>query len=111
MTNNRSEKNNDNITVEALDKSASMLNDTRPPTVLQVLPELVTGGVERGTVDIAGAIMGGGGRAIVASAGGPMAHELARFGAEHVTLPVQSKNPFMIQKNIHRLADLAVAKM
>ncbi|HIB21248.1 MAG TPA: glycosyl transferase, partial [Rhodospirillales bacterium] len=38
---------------------------TRPPTVLQVLPALVTGGVERGAVDIAGAIVDGGGRAIV----------------------------------------------
>ena len=81
----------DDNTVEATDKSASMSESTRPPTVLQVLPELVTGGVERGTVDIAGAIVDGGGRAIVASAGGPMTHELARLGAEHVTLPVQSK--------------------
>ena len=110
MTQNRSEGSRDNITDEAPDKSASMTSNARPPTVLQVLPELVTGGVERGTVDIAGAIVDGGGRAIVASAGGPMAHELARFGAEHVMLPVQSKNPFVIQKNINRLADLAVAE-
>ena len=100
----------EDTTGELADKSASMINSIRPPTVLQVLPELVTGGVERGTVDIAGAIVDGGGRAIVASAGGPMTHELARLGAEHVTLPVQSKNPFVIQKNIHRLADLAFAE-
>ena len=93
MTQTRSEGNKDNTTGEAPDKSALMTINTRPPTVLQVLPELVTGGVERGTVDIAGAIVGGGGRAIVASAGGAMAHELTRFGAEHTTLPVQSKNP------------------
>ncbi|MAI10493.1 MAG: hypothetical protein CBD27_07620, partial [Rhodospirillaceae bacterium TMED167] len=100
----------EDTTGELADKSASMINSIRPPTVLQVLPELVTGGVERGTVDIAGAIVDGGGRAIVASAGGPMTHELARLGAEHVTLPANSKNPFVIQKNIHRLADLAIAE-
>ena len=40
-------------------------NNGRPPTVMQVLPELVTGGVEQGTVDIAAAIVEGGGRSIV----------------------------------------------
>ena len=110
MIQNRSERSKDNNIGKASDKSASITSNTRPPTVLQVLPELVTGGVERGTVDIAGAIVEGGGRAIVVSAGGPMAHELARSGAEHVTLPVHSKNPFVIQKNIYRLADLAVAE-
>ena len=56
---------------KALDKSSFVSDIARPPTVLQVLPELVTGGVERGTVEIAGAIVEGGGRAVVASAGGP----------------------------------------
>ena len=83
---------------------------TRPPTVLQVLPALVTGGVERGAVDIAGAIVDGGGRAIVASAGGPMTHELIRLGAEHVKLPVDSKNPFIMWRNIRHLVDLVEAE-
>jgi glycosyltransferase involved in cell wall biosynthesis len=82
-------------------------NMPRPPTVMQVLPELLTGGVERGTVDVAGAIVEGGGRSIVVSAGGPMTHELKRLGAEHFELPVASKNPFVIRQNIQRLADLA----
>lgn len=82
----------------------------RPPTVLQVLPALVMGGVERGTIDIAGAIVDGGGRAIVASAGGPMVHEVTRQGAEHVVLPVDSKNPWVMRKNIRRLANLAIAE-
>ena len=83
---------------------------TRPPTVLQVLPALVTGGVERGAVDIAGAIVDGGGRAIVASAGGPMTHEVIRLGAEHVKLPVDSKNPFIMWRNIRRLVNLVEAE-
>ena len=78
----------------------------RPPTVLQVLPALVAGGVERGTVDITGAIVQGGGRAIVASAGGPMMHEVTRLGGEHVELPVNSKNPLVMRANIGRLVEL-----
>jgi glycosyltransferase involved in cell wall biosynthesis len=79
---------------------------TRPLTVMQVLPALVTGGVERGAIDIAAALVNDGGRGIVVSAGGPMAHDLTRAGAEHIELPVDSKNPFVIRKNINRLAHL-----
>src|ERR1700722_2551313 len=39
-------------------------------TVLQVLPSLVTGGVERGTIEINQAIVGAGWTGLVASAGG-----------------------------------------
>ncbi len=89
-------------------KTSIRLDDiARPPTVMQVLPELMTGGVERGTVDVAGAIVEGGGRSIVVSAGGPMTHELKRIGAEHFVLPVASKNPFVMRNNIRRIADLA----
>lgn len=75
-------------------------------TVLQVLPALVQGGVERGTVEIAGAIVAAGGRAIVVSAGGPKEHQLTRARAEHVTMPVDSKNPLVMYANIGRLTRL-----
>jgi glycosyltransferase involved in cell wall biosynthesis len=78
------------------------------PTVLQILPALVQGGVERTTVDIAGAVVKAGGRAMVVSAGGPMVHEITRARAEHITLPVDSKNPFVIYANIARLEKLIV---
>ena len=79
----------------------------RHATVLQVLPALgEQGGVERGTVEVAGAIVAAGGRAIVASAGGVRVHALERVGAEHVTLPVDSKNPGTMYANIGRLTDL-----
>jgi glycosyltransferase involved in cell wall biosynthesis len=77
--------------------------ERRKAAVLQVLPQLVAGGVERGTVDVAAALVAAGWRAIVASAGGPMVHELERVGATHVTLPLASKNPFVIRANIDRL--------
>lgn len=79
---------------------------SRKPTVLQVLPRLVTGGVERGTIEIAAALEAAGWKAIVASAGGPMVHELERAGAAHITLPLASKNPFVIRANIDRIAML-----
>jgi glycosyltransferase involved in cell wall biosynthesis len=74
--------------------------------VLQVLPRLETGGVERGTVDIAVALARAGWRPVVASAGGPMAREIERAGGTHVTLPLDSKNPLVIRKNIARLAEV-----
>ncbi len=74
--------------------------------MLQVLPALNTGGVERGTCDMAAAIMEAGWRAIVASAGGPMTRELERAGALHVTLPLDSKNPLTMRSNAAKLVEL-----
>ena len=83
------------------------LPQSRPiPTVLQVVPELVTGGVERTAVDIAKALIAEGGRALVASAGGPLVRELLDAGAEHFELPLKSKNPVTVATNIFRLDKL-----
>ena len=81
---------------------------TRLATVLQVLPAMETsgGGVERGTVEIAQAITEAGGRAVVASSGGRLTHELKRVHAEHIDLPLASKNPFIMYGNIARLAHI-----
>ena len=78
----------------------------RRPAVLQVLPALVAGGVERGTVDVAVALAAAGWRSLVASAGGPMTRELDRAGVTHFTLPLASKNPFVVRANVARLAAL-----
>lgn len=78
----------------------------RPPVVLQVLPGLVTGGVERGTVDVAAAVAAQGWTSLVASSGGPMVRELERAGAKHIALPLDSKNPFTMHANIERLRRL-----
>jgi glycosyltransferase involved in cell wall biosynthesis len=79
------------------------VDDVAAPAVMQVLPRLVAGGVERGTIDIAAALVQSGWRAIVASEGGPMVRELERAGAIHLTLPVASKNPLVIHRNVARL--------
>jgi glycosyltransferase involved in cell wall biosynthesis len=78
----------------------------RPPAVLQVIPALVSGGVERGTVDLAGALVAAGWIACVASAGGPMERELTRAGARHFRLPLASKNPLVMRRNIAALIDI-----
>lgn len=83
----------------------------RLATVLQVLPAMgAGGGVERGTVEIASAVVQAGGRALVASAGGPLVHDLARVGAEHVELPMDSKNPVTMWRNVDRLAQVIHAE-
>ena len=74
--------------------------------VLQVLPSLVTGGVERGTIEIAQAIAEADGVALVASAGGPLVSTLERVGGRHLALPLDTKNPLAIWHNVARLEAL-----
>jgi len=72
-------------------------------TVVQIIPSLEIGGAERGTVDVATALVQAGWRALVISQGGRLVRELEAAGAEHFTLPVASKNPFQIFANARAL--------
>jgi glycosyltransferase involved in cell wall biosynthesis len=63
-------------------------------TVLQVVPELGTGGAERTTIEVAQAIVQAGGRALVWSAGGRLLPELEAVGGEHILGKAASKNPY-----------------
>lgn len=74
------------------------------PTILQIIPELDTGGAELSTVEIADAIVNAGGRAIVLSEGGRLAPKLADAGAEFVPFPAATKNPLTILWNARRIA-------
>lgn len=76
------------------------------PVVLQVLPSLVTGGVERGAVEITEAVARAAGRALVASAGGRMVSQVERAGGRHITLPLNTKNPLAMWHNVARLEAL-----
>lgn len=78
----------------------------KQPVILQVLPELRSGGVERGTIDVARAIKKAGGTAIVASEGGTMVSQLTHAGILHIQLPLASKNPLTIRRNAKRLAKI-----
>ena len=75
--------------------------------ILQILPALGTGGVERGTIEVAQALAAAGIPNAVASAGGPRVADLVALGVSHFTLPLDTKNPFTIRRNAARLADLA----
>ena len=78
--------------------------------MLQVLPSLVTGGVERSTIEITQAIAEAEGVALVASAGGPLTAAVQRAGGRHITLPLAAKNPVSIWRNAARLAALIRAE-
>ena len=78
----------------------------RPPAVLQIVPSLVSGGAERGTVDLAGALVAAGWASYVASSGGPLEREVLRAGATHLSLPLTSKNPLVMRRNTAALVPL-----
>jgi len=65
-------------------------------TVVQLLPALDAGGVERGTVEVSAELVRNGHRAIVVSAGGRLLKELLQCGAEHVPLPIGRKSPLTL---------------
>ena len=71
--------------------------------VLQVVPELDTGGVEQTVVDISEAIIAAGGRSIVATKGGRLEKRLERGAAQVIHLPVHSKSPLVQWQNYQSL--------
>lgn len=76
------------------------------PTILQLIPELDTGGAELSTIEIADAIQNAGGRALVASEGGRLVPQLNACGAEFIPFPASSKNPARILWNARILRNL-----
>ena len=73
--------------------------EAQPPTILQVLPALVAGGVERGVVDVTAALAQAGWRALVVSQGGPMVRDVQRSGGTHFTFPIATRNPLLYRRN------------
>lgn len=60
--------------------------------VIQILPEMNSGGVERGTLEIAGYLVAQGHEAVVISNGGRLVDVLEKSGARHITMPVHRKS-------------------
>ena len=60
--------------------------------VLQILPQLNIGGVERGTLDLSKALIQNGHDAFVISGGGILVKELEKSGATHYEMPVHIKS-------------------
>jgi glycosyltransferase involved in cell wall biosynthesis len=78
---------------------------SRVLTVIQLLPALQAGGVERSTIEIADALVRAGHRAIVVSAGGRLVPALLATGAEHVELDIGRKSPLTL-RHVSRLRRL-----
>ncbi|WGL15990.1 glycosyltransferase family 4 protein [Microbulbifer bruguierae] len=60
--------------------------------VIQLVPSLNAGGVERGTLDLARALVKAGHESIVVSSGGHMVAQLEMEGSCHIALPVHKKS-------------------
>ncbi|MDP3067796.1 MAG: glycosyl transferase, partial [Methylocystis sp.] len=73
-------------------------------TILQIVPDLQSGGAERATVDVAEALSRVGARCLVASRGGRMVSELQSKGGVWAPFPAATKNPFPMALNSVRLA-------
>ncbi len=69
----------------------------KPIRVVQMLPELHAGGVERGTLEIAAYLSALGHQSTVISGGGRMVPELCANGSRHITWPVGRKSPLVFR--------------
>lgn len=73
--------------------------------VLQVLPALDGGGVERGTLEIARALVARGHESLVLSRGGRLVAQLEREGSRHIAMDLGRKSPltFLKYRQVRRL--------
>ena len=74
--------------------------------VIQILPELNQGGVERGVVEFSRELIKRGHTSTVISAGGTQASQIAADGGRHITLDVCSKNPITFPFRVRALRSL-----
>lgn len=77
--------------------------EQRRLTVVQVLPALESGGVERGTLEVGKYLVEHGHRSIVISAGGRLVAQLEREGSEHLAWDVGRKSPLTLLRYVGRL--------
>ncbi len=77
-----------------------------PPTILQIIPRLDTGGAELSTIEITEAIVRAGGRALVATEGGRLAARISESGGAIIAFPAATKNPLRILANARALERL-----
>ncbi len=83
-----------------------MIVDMKNYRVLQVLPHLNSGGLVSGAIEISNALQKAGHFSYVASDGGRREREILREGGKVLLLPLSSKNPITIFRNIYRLSKI-----
>jgi len=74
--------------------------------IVQLLPELNEGGVERGTMELSRELVKLGHESIVISAGGKLQEQIEQDGGKHITFDLCSKNPFTAPSRIIKLRKL-----
>ncbi|MGC9269395.1 glycosyltransferase family 4 protein [Acidiphilium sp.] len=74
--------------------------------ILQVLPQLETGGVEQVVIELTEAVARTGARALVASLPGKLVPAIERAGGTHIALDLKSRNPFRMSWAGDQLAKL-----
>jgi len=67
--------------------------NSRPLHIVQVLPELQSGGVERGTIEFSRYLVTHGHRSTVISNGGRLVRQLEAEGGHHISIPIHRKSP------------------
>jgi hypothetical protein len=76
------------------------------PTILQIIPELDTGGAELSAVEIAEALARAGSNSLVATEGGRLESRVRDAGAEIIRFPAATKNPLHMLTNVGALEKL-----
>jgi glycosyltransferase involved in cell wall biosynthesis len=76
---------------------------TNQPTILQIIPQLDTGGAELSTIEIADAVVRAGGHALVLTEGGRLLPRLEQTGAHILRFPAATKNPTKIITNAYAM--------
>ena len=71
--------------------------------IVQILPELNEGGVERGTVELSREFVKLGHESIVISCGGRLVSQIEADGGRHIKLDVCKKNPFIAPRKVYQL--------
>lgn len=78
-----------------------MLHTKKNYRILQVLPHFNMGGVEQGALDLACYLEDKGHKAFIATTSGNKIIQAKAKGVHVIQLPVASKNPYILLKNIH----------
>ena len=74
--------------------------------ILMITSSLESGVVDKSVIDIATILAQKNFSITVISAGGKMVKELKKFGVEHIQLPVNSNDFFVIRRNIKKISEI-----
>nr|VFK77968.1 MAG: Glycosyltransferase involved in cell wall bisynthesis [Candidatus Kentron sp. SD] len=77
-------------------RGGRVITRSKPMHIVQILPELDQGGVERGTVEVNRELVRRGHDSTVISAGGKLVRQIEAEGGKHIALDVCSKNPLTV---------------